>query len=121
MLRNTIMWLATITGLLASCIAFAHHGVSTKFDSASSITLKGRVIRLDWANPHAHAFMLVEDGGESLPWYVELESPQLLTVNGWDADALKPGDAITVQGFPARDDRRQVWGDSIVLDSTGQV
>jgi hypothetical protein len=33
---------------------------------------------------------------------------------------LKPGDNITVQGFAARDDSNQVWGDVIVADSNGQ-
>ena len=35
-------------------------------------------------------------------------------------NSLKPGDAVTVQGILARDGSLQVWGNSIVLTSTGR-
>ncbi|MGV3593508.1 MAG: DUF6152 family protein [Gammaproteobacteria bacterium] len=103
-----------------ACVAFmaapalAHHGMTTKFDPERGETLRGTVSRVDWAFPHVHVFMVVEDDGESLPWYVELESPQLLELNGWNEDTLQPGQQIVVEGFRARDDSRQVWGESIV-------
>ncbi len=121
MLHKCINWLTGATALLmASTAVLAHHGISSKFDPEQTVTLKGRVSRIDWSNPHAHIFMLVEDGSLETPWYVELESPQLLELNGWAETVLKPGDYITVQGFSARDASHQVWGDSITADSTGQ-
>src|SRR4030095_7869137 len=35
-------------------------------------------------------------------------------------DSLRPGDAVTVQGPVARDGSSQLWGESIVLTSTGR-
>jgi hypothetical protein len=122
MLQKYLSWLAAATVLLTGSTAvLAHHGISTKFNPEQTVTLKGRVSRMDWSNPHAHIFMLVKDGSLEIPWYVELESPQLLELNGWTETVLKPGDLITVQGFSARDASHQVWGDSITVDSTGQT
>ena len=99
----------------------AHHGASSKFDPLRERTITGRVSRLDWANPHAHIFMLVGDAGEELPWYIELESPQLLETNGWSEDNLQPGDQITVRGFESRDGSRQIWGEQITLDNSAEA
>lgn len=116
-LRTHLLGLtATLGLLLGSTATQAHHGISSKFDPGQSVTLSGRVSRIDWAFPHAHIFMLVESEGAELPWYVELESPQLLELNGWAEDTLQAGDLITVAGFPARDASRQLWGDSVVED-----
>jgi hypothetical protein len=111
--------LASVALWLAGAPALAHHGVSAKFDTGRSATFTGRVSRVDWSNPHAHVFVLVSDGGVETPWYVELESPQLLAINGWQEDALQPGDVVTVEGFVARDGSNQVWGSSIVLAGSG--
>lgn len=105
--------------LLLASAAQAHHGMTTKFDPEHAETLRGTVSRVDWAFPHVHIFLVVERDGESLPWYVELESPQLLELNGWSADTLKAGQQVTVQGFRARDDSRQVWGDEVTVDAGG--
>ncbi len=111
--------LAAASALLLSAITHAHHGMTAKFDPEHSETVSGTVSRIDWAFPHAHVFMLVKDGDEALPWYVELESPQLLELNGWTEGTLQAGQQITVQGFRARDASRQVWGTSLTVDATG--
>jgi hypothetical protein len=113
--------LATLPLLLTGGTSQAHHGASTKFDPLQEITVSGRVSRVDWANPHAHIFMLVDGPQGELPWYVELESPRLLEVNGWTEDQLEPGDRITVTGFEARDGSRQVWGEVVTLEDSGQA
>ncbi len=120
MLRTQkIFLIAALYALLATGSAQAHHGITTKFDPARTVTLHGRVSRIDWAFPHAHIFMLVANGSSELPWYVELESPQLLELNGWTESSLQVGTLITVNGLRARDDSRQVWGNSVVVDASG--
>jgi len=99
--------------LLAGTAAFAHHGITSKFDPARQQHMQGIVSRIDWANPHVHLFLLVNEAGGELPWYVELESPQLLELNGWSEQSLKVGEAVEVTGLRARDGSRQLWGESI--------
>jgi hypothetical protein len=106
--------------LLASTTGIAHHAISAKFDDKRPTTLTGVVTLVDWRNPHVHVFMNVKDAKGVLNWAVEIESPIELETNGWNRETLQPGDAITVRGILARNDSRQVWGNSIVLASTNR-
>src|SRR5215470_13011006 len=109
-------WLAVgfITFLTTQPL-LAHHEILAKFDDKKPMTLKGTVTKLDWANPHVHIFMNVQNGQNVLNWAVELESPVDLGRGGWNRDSVKPGDAITVQGLSARNGSRQVWANSVVM------
>jgi Family of unknown function (DUF6152) len=100
---------------LASRPLFAHHEILAKFDDKKPMTLRGTVTKVDWANPHVHIFMNVQNGNNIANWAVELESPVDLGRAGWTRDALKPGDGLTVQGITARNGSRQVWANSVVM------
>src|SRR5436309_1331311 len=81
-----------------------------KFEMPKPVDVKGIVTNVDWRNPHAHVFVNVKTGKETLNWAIELESPTILEMDGWTRDSLRPGDSITVKGPRARDGSRQVWG-----------
>lgn len=98
----------------------AHHVPAAKFDPTRPTTLRGSVSKIDWLNPHVHIFMEVRDRNDTVSWAVELESTVDLRRNGWGSETLRLGDAITVVGPVARNGSRQVWGDSVVVDSTGR-
>jgi uncharacterized protein DUF6152 len=98
----------------------AQRPVGAKFDTSKRTTLKGIVTRMDWSNPHVHILMNVADAAKPVSWAVELESQLELERSAWNSDSLKPGDAITVQGPVARDGSKQIWGDSVVMTSTGR-
>jgi len=117
-LRHSI---ALLIGLSSASPLLAHHTVAAKFDIAHTISLTGRVTEVDWANPHVHIFIQVdEDAGPAGNWAVELESTIELERNGWTADDLSIGDNLTVRGLPARDGSEQVWGQRIA-SSNGLV
>src|SRR5256886_16276937 len=95
--------LAVGVGLvLAARPLVAHHEILAKFDDKKSMTLRGTITKVDWANPHVHIFMNVQNGNNVANWAVELESPVDLGRANWTRDTVKPGDAITVQGLAAR-------------------
>src|SRR6266545_1203536 len=75
----------------------AHHEILAKFDDKKPMTLKGTITKVDWANPHVHIFMNVQNGTTVSNWAIELESPVDLGRAGWNRDSVKPGDALTVQ------------------------
>src|SRR5215471_10026880 len=114
-------WLAVgfITFLTTQPL-LAHHEILAKFDDKKPMTLKGTVTKLDWANPHVHIFMNVQNGASAANWAVELESPVDLGRGGWNRDSVKPGDSLTVQGIAARNGSRQVWANSVVMASTNK-
>jgi len=109
-------------GLLALCLpaAEAHHGLSAKFDPEQVEHLEGRITRVDWANPHVHLFLAVNQNDEDLPWYIELESPQLLELNGWQEGTLQPGAVVSVDGPRAREGSRHLWGSKVTLQGSSE-
>src|SRR5262245_54676590 len=80
---------------LAALPLLAHHEILAKFDDKKTMTLRGTVTKLDWANLHVHIFMNVQNGNNVANWAVELESPVDLGRAGWNRDAVKPGDQLT--------------------------
>jgi len=107
--------------LFGATAAWAHHAIQGKFDVSKTTQLSGIVTYVDWRNPHAHVFMNVTTPGRNsaLNWAVELESPVELEMDGWKDNTLRPGDRITVKGYPARDASRQVWGIDVRTVATG--
>lgn len=104
---------------LAGSLA-GHHEIAAKFDPSKTRTLTGIVTHVDWRNPHVHVLMNVAEGGKTVNWAVEVESPIDLERSGWKRDSLKPGDAVVVQGASARDGSLQVWGSSIAMRDSGK-
>jgi hypothetical protein len=98
-------------GLMASLLAvgpvFAHHSGAAVFDTTKKLELKGVVTRMEWTNPHAHFFLDVKAADSTVTnWNLELASPSILLRNGWKRDSLKAGDAVTVNGSPAKDNSK---------------
>ena len=121
MKRVSSFLVAGITILTLITVASAQHGVAAKFDLTKPITLKGTVTQVDWANPYTHlVFKVTAASGAPVRWAVELESPIILSRNGWSETTVKPGDVITVQGFQARNGSKQLSGNSVTLASTGK-
>ena len=98
----------------------AHHVPAAKFDPAKPVKLTGIVTQVDWLNPHVHIFVNAQNTNPPENWAVELESTVDLRRSGWTRDTVKIGDAITVQGTAARDGSPTAWGDSVIINSTGQ-
>jgi hypothetical protein len=94
-------------GLLLAVPVFAHHSGAAVFDTTKKLELKGVVTKMEWTNPHAHFFLDVKDkDGTVTNWNLELASPSILLRNGWKRDSLKAGDAVTVDGSPAKDNSK---------------
>ena len=82
----------------------AHHSFVAEFDAGKPVTLVGVVTKLDWRNPHAFFYIDVKDDqGNIVNWALELGSPNALIRAGWNRDAVKVGEKVTVAGYAARD------------------
>ena len=93
----------TCAVLLVSAPLFAHHG-EANYDTDKVVSVKGTVTDFQFINPHTLISLDVKnDKGEIEKWSCEARSPGMLVrVGGWDKNALKPGDVITVYGSRAK-------------------
>ena len=89
---------------ISSITVQAHHSFAAQYDRNKPATLTGPVTKLDWINPHARFFLDVKDAsGKVVNWEVELAAPAMLLRRGWTRNALKIGEAVTVNGSLAKD------------------
>src|SRR5580693_2710255 len=101
--------------LLGSSVAFAHHGTAN-YDTNKLITVKGSVTGFQFINPHVIiALDVKDDKGVIVNWQGELTSPNRLTRTGWTKDSLKPGQVISLSGFPSKTGAPEIWIQKVML------
>lgn len=106
-MKTAGMLFAVIVFVLAivtfSTPVFAHHGTNISYDHNKPMTLKGTVTEFVWKNPHSQLYFDVKDEkGNVVHWAGELNSPGVLTGQGWSRKMFVPGDEITVSVFPSK-------------------
>ena len=94
---------------VAAGTMFAHHA-DTNYDRSKQITLKGTVTEFKFVNPHPHIYFQVKDeNGNVVDWIAETGAPPARMYNaGWKANALQPGDEVTITGNPDKEGRKMI-------------
>jgi hypothetical protein len=90
--------------LLCACAAQAHHSFAAFFEGSQTVKLTGKVTAFRFTNPHGIiALEVTGPDGAVKQWAAETNSPAVLMRRGWTRTSVKPGDTITVEGWPSRD------------------
>jgi hypothetical protein len=90
--------------LVAALPAAAHHAFGGEFDANRPVLLKGKLVKVEWVNPHSWIHVEVTNArGEKEVWMVEGGSPNSLLRRGVTKDSLKIGTEVVVDGYQARD------------------
>lgn len=105
MKRKTLSGILAVAGMLAAALPVsAHHSFSAEFDKDKQVRLEGKVVRMEWTNPHSWLFIDVDKpDGKVERWAVEGGSPGVLLRAGWTKNSLPEGTKIIVNGFQAKD------------------
>jgi hypothetical protein len=82
----------------------AHHSFGAEFDATKPVTLEGKVVEMEWLNPHSWLTIDVPKAdGMVERWHIEGGSPSVLLRLGWNRDSLPAGTKIKVVAFQAKD------------------
>ena len=111
-MRNKLFAIA----LLMPAAAWAHHAFSAEFDEKKPVTLRGRVTKVEWINPHTWIHLDVKGSdGTVTSWMVEGGPPNALLKRGWTKRSLPEGTEILVEGYQAKDGSNRAVGRNFVL------
>jgi len=105
-----LMNLLASAGLLIAAVlpVAAHHSFSAEFDSTKQVTLEGKVVQMEWVNPHSWLQIdVTKQDGTVEHWKIEGGSPSVLLRLGWNRNSLPPGTRIKVTAFQAKGGSRR--------------
>ena len=86
--------------------ALAHHSFAVFFDPTKTVTIHGTVTQYRFTNPHGTIALDVKGAdGKIEKWRAETNAPVILSRRGWTRESMKPGETITIKGWPSRDGR----------------
>jgi hypothetical protein len=107
---------------LAALSAAAHHSFTADFDVNQPVTLTATVAKFEMMNPHSwiHVDVKTQDGAVER-WEVETGSTNALFRRGWKKDSLKPGDAVIIEGYRAKDGSRTANATAVKLPDGRRV
>jgi hypothetical protein len=88
-----------VVALLISIGTSAHHAFSANFDVDRVVEVRGRVVDLQWQNPHVLLTLQTENGET---WAVESQAKNILERTAVDANLLAVGTSVALAGYPAR-------------------
>jgi Family of unknown function (DUF6152) len=103
MRRNLVILAVTIYIATVASSAYAHHSHPYFYDQCKTITIEGRVERVEFKDPHTWIFVKPDDGTAYTVDWAPLSRLTKDRIIGPAKDALVFGARVVVTGNPIRD------------------
>ncbi len=102
--------------LVPAIPAVAHHSFAAMYDANKPIRLQGKLVRVEWSNPHSYFHIEVTNrqGAKSV-WACEGAGPGALSRRGFNRSDIKIGETLVVDGYLAKSGGRIIDARRITL------
>lgn len=89
--------IAAISVILLSPYARSHHDLSILIELNSPITVTGKIVRVDWDNPHVVLHFESEGPADSkVTWFVHSDAPNILLDQGINPSSISNLRDVTI-------------------------
>src|SRR5262249_44004885 len=109
-MRAPSMVYIVVLVLLVVASASAHHPTLVNYDPSKFAALTGKVVAVQWTNPHVVvALDVIGSDGSTVRWFIEGYPPNTLLRQGWSQDSLREGTQVTVTGWHSRNQTLKIF------------
>jgi hypothetical protein len=103
-MRRLLSLSICVVGLVLPTTGFSHHAFSSEFDADRPFLVTGRIVKVEWINPHSWVHVDVAlDDGSVVPWMMEGGTPNTLLRAGLTRSLMRPGTDVIVRGYQSKD------------------
>jgi hypothetical protein len=115
--RRMVLCTMYLSVLAAASPALAHHGFGT-FDMQKSVTLTGKLTRIEMINPHSWLyFEATDEKGKVTKYRCEMRSAHTLRRSGWTQDLFPTGQRVVIDAQPDRADPNSCYLNTIKFEN----